>query len=142
MGIQRNWSRNRQQREPNQSRCQFKFGTNNTVNWKQRSNRRSNRRIDEFLRLSRHGYSRKLYNINSWSSISIFPELSRTRYDQPDDNSKNYRDRKRNRYNQRLYTIGRKLCLLLALSANAIPAYAESVGGVSATANPIANSSG
>ena len=142
MGIQRNWGGNREQREPNQSRCQFKFGNNNTKHRIIRSNRRSNWRINELLRLTRHGQRRKLYNIRSWGSISIFPDISRTRYDQPDDHSKNYRDRKRNRYNKRLYTIGRKLCLLLALSANAVPAYAESVGGVSATANPIANSSG
>ena len=142
MGIQRNWGGNRQQRSTNQSRCQFKFGNNNTKHRIIRSNRRSNWRINELLRLTRHGQRRKLYNIRSWGSISIFPDISRTRYDQSDDNSKNYRDRKRNRYNKRLYTIGRKLCLLLALSANAVPAYAESVGGVSATANPIANSSG
>ena len=142
MGIQRNWGGNREQREPNQSRCQFKFGNNNTKHRIIRSNRRSNWRINELLRLTRHGQRRKLYNRNSRCSISIFPIISRTRDDQPDDHSKNYRDRKRNRYNKRLYTIGRKLCLLLALSANAVPAYAESVGGVSATANPIANSSG
>ena len=142
MGIQRNWGGNRQQREPNQSRCQFKFSINNPNNRFIRRKRRSNRSIDELIRLSRYGQRRKLYDIRSWWSISIFPDISRTRNDQPDNNSKNYRDRKRNRYNQRLYTIGKKLCLLLALSANAIPAYAESVGGVSATANPIANSSG
>ena len=142
MGIQRNWSGNRQQRESNQSRCQFKFGNNNTTDRKQRSNRRSSRRIDEFLRLTRHGQRRKLYNINSGSSISIFPDISRPRDDQPDDHSKNYRNRKRNRYHKRLYTIGKKLCLVLATSVIATPAYAESVGGVSATANPIANSSG
>ena len=142
MGIQRNWGGNRQQREPNQSRCQFKFSINNPNNRFIRRKRRSNRSINELLRLTRHGQRRKLYNSRSWGSISIFPDISRTRYDQSDDHSKNYRDRKRNRYNQRLYTIGKKLCLLLALSANAIPAYAESVGGVSATANPIANSSG
>ena len=142
MGVFSNRIWSRQQREPNQSRCQFKFGNNNTKHRIIRSNRRSNWRINELLRLTRHGQRRKLYNIRTWGSISIFPDISRTRYDQPDDNSKNYRDRKRNRYNKRLYTIGRKLCLLLALSANAVPAYAESVGGVSATANPIANSSG
>ena len=142
MGILSNRSGNRQQWEPNQSRCQFKFGINNTLSRNQRSNRRSNWRIDELLRLSRYGQLRKLYNIRSWGSISIFPDISRTRYDQPDDHTENDSYRKRNRYNKRLYTIGKKLCLLLALSANAIPAYAESVGGVSATANPIANSSG
>ena len=138
MGIQRNWSRNRQQREPNQSRCQFKFGNNNTKYGKQRSNRRSNWRINELLRLTRHGQRRKLYNIRTWGSISIFPDISRTRYDQPDDNSRYYGDRKRNRYHKRLYPVA----LALLGIVNPTAALAESVGGVSATANPIANSSG
>ena len=113
MGIQRNWGGNRQQRESNQPRCQFKFGINNPNNRFIRIKRRSNWRINELLRLTRHGQRRKLYNRNSWSSISIFPDISRTRYDQPDDHTKSNRNRKRNRYNKRLYTIGRKLCLLL-----------------------------
>ena len=46
------------------------------------------------------------------------------------------------RHNFNLYTIAKKLCLLLATTAVSIPAYAADVGGVSATANPIANSSG
>ena len=142
MGILSDRDRHIQQREPNQSRCQFKFGNNNTTDRKQRSNRRSNRRIDEFLRLSRHGYGRKLYNIRTWGSISIFPDISRTRNDKSDDHSEDNSYRKRNGYYKRLYTIGKKLCLVLATSVIATPAYAESVGGVSATANPIANSSG
>ena len=142
MGILSNRRGSGQQREPNQSRCQFKFGINNTVNGNNRVHRWSNWRINELLRLTRHGQRRKLYNIGTWGSISIFPDISRARYDESDDHTTHHRYRKRNRYNKRLYTIGRKLCLLLALSANAIPAYAESVGGISATANPIANSSG
>ena len=138
MGILSNRSGNRQQRTTNQPGCQFKFGINNPNNRKQRSHRRSNRRIDEFLRLSRHGHSRKLYNINSWSSISIFPELSRARDDESDDHSTYPGNRKRNRYNKRLYPIA----LALLGIVNPTAALAESVGGVSATANPIANSSG
>ena len=46
------------------------------------------------------------------------------------------------RHNFNLYTIAKKLCLLFATTAVSIPAYAADVGGVSATANPIANSSG
>ena len=49
---------------------------------------------------------------------------------------------KRNRYNLNLHTIAKRLCLLLATTAVSTPAYAADVGGVSATANPIANSSG
>ena len=49
---------------------------------------------------------------------------------------------KRNRYNVNLYTIAKRLCLILATTVVSTPAYAADVGGVSATANPIANSSG
>jgi len=142
MGVFSNRSRNREQRATNQSRCELKFSNNNTINGKQWSKQQRNRNIDELLRLTRHGQRRKLYDSRRWWSISVHPIISRTRYDQPDDHTKNDCNRKRNRYHKRLYTIGKKLCLLLALSANAVPAYAESVGGVSATANPIANSSG
>ena len=105
MGIQRNWGRSRQQRESNQSRCQFKFGDNNTVNRKHRSKRRSNGSIDELIRLSRYGQRRKLYDIRTWGSISIFPDISRTRYDQSDDHSTYHGNRKRNRYHKRLYPV-------------------------------------
>ena len=56
-------------------------------------------------------------------------------------NTKNNNNKFSNRYNVNLHTIIKKLCLLLATSVVSVPAYAE-VGGISATANPIANSSG
>ncbi len=142
MGILSNRRRSRKQREPNQSQCEFQLGDNNTINRKYRSKRRSNGRINELLRLIGYGQRRKLYNRNSGRSISVHAELFRTRDDEPDDHTTYNHNRKCHRYYKRLYTIGKKLCLVLALSANAVPAYAESVGGVSATANPIANSSG
>ena len=138
MGILNNRSGNRQQRESNQPRCQFKFGNNNPQHRIIRSNRWSNWRINELLRLTRYGQLRKLYNIRTWGSISIFPELSRTRYDQPDDHTTYHRNRKRNRYHKRLYPVALTLLGII----NPTAALAESVGGVSATANPIANSSG
>ena len=58
------------------------------------------------------------------------------------NNTKNDNNKFSNRYNFNLHTITRKLCLLLATTAVVTPAYAADVGGVSATANPIANSSG
>ena len=142
MGILSNRRRSRQQWASNQPQCQLKFSNHNTINWIQRSKRRSNRSINELLRLFGYGQRRKLYNIRTWGSISIFPDISRTRDDESDDHTTHHSYRKRNRYNKRLYTIGKKLCLVLATSVIATPAYAESVGGVSATANPIANSSG
>ena len=58
------------------------------------------------------------------------------------DNTKNDSYKFSHRHNFNLHTITRKLCLLFATTAVSIPAYAADVGGVSATANPIANSSG
>jgi hypothetical protein len=58
------------------------------------------------------------------------------------NNTENDNYTKRNRYNVNLYTIAKRLCLILATTVVSTPAYAADVGGVSATANPIANSSG
>ena len=138
MGILSNRGGRRQQRESNQPRCQFKFGINNTVSRNQRSLRRSNGSIDELIRLTRHGQRRKLYNINSWGSISIFPKLFWTWNDQSNNHPARNRNRKRNQYYKRLYPIAVALLGIV----NPSVALAESVGGVSATANPIANSSG
>ncbi len=83
----------------------------------------------------------KLYNGNARSSLSIYRKLSRTRPLQPHNNSKNNNYKFRNRYNKYLHSI-KRICLILAASVIATPANAADVGGVSATANPIANSSG
>jgi|GEM_PF-679266 len=73
--------------------------------------------------------------------ISIYRIISRTWALKSHDNSKNDYHKQRHRYNKYLYSI-KKICLLLATTVIASPAYAADVGGVSATANPIANSSG
>ena len=54
------------------------------------------------------------------------------------NNTENDHHRKRNKYNLNLYTIAATFLTLITCR----PIYAETVGGVSATANPIANSSG
>ena len=79
---------------------------------------------------------------NPRSGLSIYRELSRTRPIQPHNNSENDHHKFSHRHNINVYSIAKKLCLLLATSVIATPAYAADVGGVSATANPIANSSG
>ena len=56
-----------------------------------------------------------------------------------DDNPEDYRHEICNRYNFNLQSVK---YLLLALNIFSAPIYANEVGGVSATANPIANSSG
>ena len=139
MGILSNWGRNRQQwrgfESPN-----INLDSNNQPN--SRVGRRSPNRVSNFfVRCLRHVSNKQLHDSRTWRSLSIQSELSRTRYDQPDPDTKSHHYKKCDRHNKYIYSI-RKLCLLLALSANAIPAYAEGVGGVSATANPIANSSG
>ena len=78
---------------------------------------------------------------NTRSSLPIHRKLSRTRAIEPYRNSKNNNYKQRHRHNKYIHTI-KKLCLLFATTVIATPAYAADVGGVSATANPIANSSG
>ena len=68
------------------------------------------------------------------SSISIHGIISRTRSIKPHNNSKNDYHKQRHRYHKYLYAI--------AAIFIGSPTYAADVGGVSATANPIANSSG
>ena len=84
----------------------------------------------------------RILNSNTRSSIPIHGELSRARPLKSHNNSKDDYHKQRHRYNLNIYSIAKKLCLLLATSVIATPAHAADVGGVSATANPIANSSG
>jgi len=67
------------------------------------------------------------------SSVSVHRNLQRTWFKQSNNYSKSNRGRKFHRYHKYLLSI-------TLLFAN--PSYAETVGGVSATANPVANSSG
>ena len=79
----------------------------------------------------------ELYTNNTRSSLSIHGELPRARPCKSHRHTKNDNYKFRNRYNKYLYTIATIVSLLtpnVALAAD--------VGGVSATANPIANSSG
>ena len=79
----------------------------------------------------------RLHDSNTRSSLPIHGELPRTRAIEPYRNSKINNYKQRNRYHKYLYTIatiGSLLTPNVALAAD--------VGGVSATANPIANSSG
>ena len=84
----------------------------------------------------------KLHTNKSRRGLSIQRKLSWPRPLKSHNNTKNDNYTKRNRYNVNLYTIAKRLCLILATTVVSTPAYAADVGGVSATANPIANSSG
>ena len=79
----------------------------------------------------------RVLNSNTRTSFPIHGELHGTRAIEPHRNSKNDNYKQRNRYHKYLYTIATIGSLL---SPNV--ALAADVGGVSATANPIANSSG
>ena len=83
----------------------------------------------------------KLYINNTRKFLSIYRKLYGTWAIEPHNNSKRDRDTKRHKYNKYIYAI-KKICLILAASVIATPVNAETVGGVNATANPIANSSG
>ena len=79
---------------------------------------------------------------NTRSSVPVYRNVLRSWFAKPHDYPEGNRGYQCNRHNFNLPTIGKKLCLLFVLSATATPAYAETVGGVSATAAPVANSSG
>jgi len=84
----------------------------------------------------------KLRSINTRRSLPIHGTLRWTRASDAHNNTTRNHHPKCHRHNKYLQSI-RKLCLLLALSVNATPVLAQTdVGGVSATANPVANSSG
>ena len=84
----------------------------------------------------------KLYTNKSRRGLSIQRKLSWPRPIESHNNTENNNYTKRNRYNVNLHTIAKRLCLIFATTVVSTPAYAADVGGVSATANPIANSSG
>ena len=77
----------------------------------------------------------ELRAISSRSSLSIYRTLQRTRASDAHNNKSYYHRNKRHRYDKYIPTIA--VALLTCT-----PTYAADVGGVSATANPIANSSG
>ena len=79
----------------------------------------------------------KLEAIRSRSSVPIHRALFRTRASDSYDNTERNHRPKRHRINQYIL----KLTAITALST-CVPVYATDVGGVSATANPVANSSG
>ena len=101
------------------------------------SPRRNRGASDEHTGNSRHR-KLKLHNIKSWRSISIHSDLYGSRDDKPNNNPKSYRGTKRNGHHKYLYPV------ILSASSILTPiqVLAENVGGISATANPIANSSG
>ena len=79
-----------------------------------------------------------LHTDNSRCTVSIHGNVQRTRFVESHNNTKRNNRNKRHRHNQYLSAIG----ISLAMTGFMPSAIAETVGGVSATASPIANSSG
>ena len=77
----------------------------------------------------------------SRGSVSIHRIIPRSRAPESDSNPKNNGNTKYNRYHKYIYPV-KTLCLLALSVIVTAPASAETVGGVSATAAPVANSSG
>ena len=100
-------------------------------------NRRTSYKFRNWIRLQ----ELQFYNHRSRSSISIHDHISRSGNDKPNCDSKNHGGYQRNRHNKYLHTV-KTLCLTALTAVVTAPAHAADVGGVSATANPIANSSG
>ena len=83
----------------------------------------------------------KLHDHKSRTSISVYDHVSRAGNHKSDYYPKNNGGHKRDRHYKYLYPI-KTICLSVLTAVVTAPAHAADVGGVSATANPIANSSG
>ena len=87
----------------------------------------------------RSKYKTKLHGFNKRGrKLSIYRKLFWPRAQDADNNTKDYRNTKCHKHNQHIL----KLIALSLTLGTASPSFATDVGGVSATANPIANSSG
>ena len=85
--------------------------------------------------MDRSGIKTRLQTVDTRSSVPVHRDVHGTRTQQSYDHPKRDNHRKHNRNYKRLYAV------IVALFC-ATPAHAETVGGVSATAAPVANSSG
>ena len=135
MGIHREWGRHLQRWSSTQPQREYINSDGHTVRRIRRSSR--NRYSDFILRQLRlQRKQQHVYNNDSRGGVSIRTELPRTRGHQPDSNTKSNHRKIRHGYNKYVYPV-----IAALLSVQCLPSRAE-VGGVSATANPIANSSG
>ena len=88
--------------------------------------------------MDRNNNQTKLYTDNSRGSVSVHRNVQRSRSEQSNNHSKNDRGSKCNRHNLNLYPVIGAIFLGLFPTQS----LADTVGGVSATAAPVANSSG
>ena len=133
MAILSNWHKRVQQRSiitttnDNKQRCGISNGRNGRTSYK----------FSKWTRL----LQLQLHDNRSWCRVPIHNNLPRTWNFQSNGNPESYRGYQRNRHNKYLYPV-KTLCLSVLTAVVTAPAHAADVGGVSATANPIANSSG
>ena len=80
----------------------------------------------------------KLHSNNARRTLPIYRKFFWARPQEPHSYKSHHRNTKRHNYNQRIL----KLISLCLTVGTATPTFASDVGGVSATANPVANSSG
>ena len=80
----------------------------------------------------------KLHDNNTRRSLPIYRKFFWARPHESHNNTENHRNTKRHKHNKRIL----KLISLCLTVGTATPTFASDVGGVSATANPVANSSG
>ena len=79
----------------------------------------------------------KLHGDNARSGISVYRNIFRTRLNKSHNHKSHNNNTKRHKHNKYLLKLI-SICLL----GSASPTFASDIGGVSATANPVANSSG
>ena len=89
--------------------------------------------------MDRFGFKQqtKLHDNNTRRSLSIYRKFFWARPHESHNNTENHRNTKRHKHNKRLQQL-----IALCLIGTTTPTFASDVGGVSATANPVANSSG
>ncbi len=139
MGVQRDGGRGFQQWRSPQPTSEYINSECDTKQFSGRKWRSSRyRNGNKFLRFFGLLQPKQFHNNKSRRSLSIHTELPRTWHDQSNNNTESHHHRKRNRHNFNVYAISTLVLSLVSPTA----ALAENVGGVSATANPIANSSG
>ena len=135
MGIQRDGGRHLKQWRSTQSLSEYINSDNKSIS---RWNRRSHRSSNKFLRLIRSLQPKSIYNKQSRRRFPIYSKLFWTRAHESNDNTTPHGSRIRDFNYKYIYPIGTLVLSLLSPTVS----LAQGVGGVSATANPIANSSG
>ena len=138
MGIHSDWGRHFKRWRSSQP--QREYINSNSLASSRIGRRNCDRSSNKFLRCIRLLNPKRLYNNDSRRSISIHPNIFWTWANKSDSDTKSHYHKKRHRHNKYVYPVIATGLILNTLTP--IKALAEGVGGVSATANPIANSSG